>query len=251
MKQLIFYFTATGNSLHVAKQFDSDPINIAIQRPDRFVADRIGFVFPVYCGEMPAVLKRFMRLSRFESPYIFAVATCGGVPGNALAQADEFLKIGKARLSYGASITLPDNCILFATPEHKKQELLQNESFVLKKIIDDVNEGATNLHKMKKLVAIGTAFSWFGMRKMIGTDRKKATSKCVGCGLCASVCPMLNIVMVKERPVFGMHCTDCFGCIQHCPESAIRFGMIRKSESSYYLHPEITVAELIRRNSRR
>ena len=56
MKQLIFYFTATGNSLHVAKQFDSDPINIAIQRPDRFVADRIGFVFPVYCGEMPAVL---------------------------------------------------------------------------------------------------------------------------------------------------------------------------------------------------
>ena len=48
---MVFYFTATGNSLYIAKQIEPDPVSIpqAMRREQlEFTAERIGVVAPVY-----------------------------------------------------------------------------------------------------------------------------------------------------------------------------------------------------------
>ena len=48
---MLFYFTATGNSLYTAKQLEENPISIPQvmkQENLEFTADAIGIVAPVY-----------------------------------------------------------------------------------------------------------------------------------------------------------------------------------------------------------
>lgn len=48
---MVFYFSATGNSMYVARQIEKDPISIpqAIHSGNQeYVADSIGIVAPIY-----------------------------------------------------------------------------------------------------------------------------------------------------------------------------------------------------------
>ena len=59
---MVFYFTATGNSLYVAKQLEPRPVSIAQAVHDSekvYRAERIGIVCPVFGHEMPELVKEF------------------------------------------------------------------------------------------------------------------------------------------------------------------------------------------------
>ena len=52
-KRLVFYFTATGNSLFIAKSLSDNPISIPQELKKSnlsYEADEIGFVFPDYAA---------------------------------------------------------------------------------------------------------------------------------------------------------------------------------------------------------
>ena len=63
-KRLIFYFSATGNSLYIARQLGGDEATLLSisqeihnEHPD-YEAEEIGFVCPVYCFIPPAIACR-------------------------------------------------------------------------------------------------------------------------------------------------------------------------------------------------
>ena len=63
---MIFYFTATGNSLYVAKQLDDELISIpqVIAQDDlKFKAEKIGIVTPMFSGKLPDIIQRFLEKS--------------------------------------------------------------------------------------------------------------------------------------------------------------------------------------------
>ncbi len=63
-KRLVFYFTATGNSLFVARQFSDSPISIPqeLKKKDlTYEADEIGIVCPDYAGAIPKIVREFVR----------------------------------------------------------------------------------------------------------------------------------------------------------------------------------------------
>lgn len=94
MKNRIYFFTGTGNSLKVAEDIVKVLPNselVAIHRgidteiPRDF--ERIGFVFPVYFWGLPAMVADFLRNTHFpeqDSTYFFAIATYFGIAGNAI-----------------------------------------------------------------------------------------------------------------------------------------------------------------------
>ena len=107
MKNVIFYFTGTGNSLKVAKDIaaaigECDIVAIATHfyEPYTFTDayKRIGFIFPVYAEGLPNLMKRFVaeiELPSDQNVYYFAVATHGGLAGNGVALLTHIRQITK------------------------------------------------------------------------------------------------------------------------------------------------------------
>jgi ferredoxin len=47
------------------------------------------------------------------------------------------------------------------------------------------------------------------------------SDQCMKCGTCEKFCPVNNITMDGDKPVFGKQCISCYGCIHRCPVEAI------------------------------
>ncbi|MCX5780008.1 MAG: EFR1 family ferrodoxin, partial [Firmicutes bacterium] len=69
--------------------------------------------------------------------------------------------------------------------------------------------------------------------------------KCNGCGICAKVCPVNNIEIVDNRPMWNHHCESCLACFVWCPEKAISGGLL-SGKSERYHHPEVKLMDMIK-----
>ena len=117
MSTVLAVATGTGNSLFAADRikhdhlyFAEDLISGKEHLPDDM--DRLGIIFPVYCGGIPNAVLRFIEevLSDRDNSglgYIFAIATNGGLPLNALSDLDRTLQDHGLALSYGKAVRMP------------------------------------------------------------------------------------------------------------------------------------------------
>src|SRR5450759_3501083 len=73
---IVLYFTATGNSLYVAKRIGGELYSIpkAIKTGNYCFSDKkIGLVFPIYGLCVPAFVEDFLHKVQLDSSYIFSV----------------------------------------------------------------------------------------------------------------------------------------------------------------------------------
>lgn len=249
MKEIVFYFSGTGNSLSVAKALsDGAPINMAVTAPQEYTADSIGFVYPSYCGEPPLPVQKFIRESTFVCPYLWAVVTCGGAQVNGLGRLDELLRAKGQKLSFGKDICLPDSVIFLKTPESVKKEWLDSEAQKVADFKEKIAARAENKVPFYKIYKPITRITWFSLKYILGMRLKRSNKKCIRCTQCVKLCPSNNIKIADGRAVFGNDCSYCFSCIQHCPNKAIRFGFIKPSDKTSYTHPGVPAKELIKMN---
>ena len=83
MKTVIYYFSATGNSLVVAKDLAKGldnveliPISKVLKMPDATAFDRVGLVYPVYMFGLPLIVADFLKTIKINpGTYIFSVIT--------------------------------------------------------------------------------------------------------------------------------------------------------------------------------
>ena len=84
-KRLVFYFTATGNSLFIAKSLADNPISIpqALKKGElKYEADEIGIVFPDYAASAPMIVREFLEKAQLKAQYMFSVITFGNASVN-------------------------------------------------------------------------------------------------------------------------------------------------------------------------
>ena len=112
---MVFYFTATGNSLYVAKQLDEERLSIPqeMNRENRhYKAERIGIVCPLFEFEIPPLVKDFIRDSEFEAGYFYLVVTYGMHHGGVAGRTHAWLEsIGKPA-DYVNTIIMHDNALI-------------------------------------------------------------------------------------------------------------------------------------------
>lgn len=76
------------------------------------------------------------------------------------------------------------------------------------------------------------------------TDRSiSVDSNCTGCGICLKVCPVQNIQMIQNRPVWSNKCEMCFACDEWCPNQSIHHW--GRSKGLKYHHPDIKIIDII------
>jgi ferredoxin len=249
----ILYFTATGNSLYIAKRLGGELISIpqAVKAGKyEFSDDKIGFVFPVYWITVPLYIEQFLREVKLNSNYIFAILTYGMVDG---AAPGHLLKIAAEcgiEFSYINSLKMVDNYL----PNFNMKNQIENEPKKqieqhLNTLISDINNSKRQLTAPSYLDKLMSAVMHKSSEAAIGAGLAKnfrVEDTCNQCGICAIVCPLDNIKVDNAMPQFGTRCMSCLACTHNCPKNSIRL----KNERSKvrFRNRNVTLKEIAEAN---
>lgn len=246
---VIFYLSGTGNSLYAAQQLQQavpdcriEKIGDYLQSPYSVEDKIVGIVSPVYCFALPPAVVSFLEKLQAQPEYCFGVVTMGANAGFALKQLQELLGKHKITLNYAQDIAMPDN--FFDVPQSMRNRLLQSSAVKLQQTAAAVTDRTTDAARVKDAwlwESFGTALAWKFMDKVLHIAALFADSNCIGCGICAQICPLKNITMQNGRPVFGSACASCLGCLHWCPQNAVHAGRKTVKKGRNYKHPEITI----------
>ena len=120
MKTTLYVFSATGNSLTsanlLAKHLRADVIPVASTKHLTEITENseaVGFVFPVYYGNMPYPVREMIEKMTFsEKTYVFTVATYRGHAGDVAKRMDTLLKTRGGKLSLALGLPMPGNSFI-------------------------------------------------------------------------------------------------------------------------------------------
>ena len=248
----IFYFTATGNSLHVAKTIGGKLHSIPQLMRDRqfnFEDDIIGFVFPIYGLTLPKIVREFIENINFKANYTFAIGTYGRIFGSCMYDlAKHFDKKG-SKLNYADTVKMVDNYL----PIFEMNDQINKSN--AEKISENLTRVVTNIHNKINHV------SYSNILKRVFThviqshsthffDGKSAQNyiineNCNKCGICIKTCPTGNID-IKDKVIFSSNCETCYSCIQNCPKNAIHLKNERSN--ARFRNENVSINEIIQAN---
>lgn len=233
----IFYYSATGNSLHVARKLGGELVSIPKLLKEglklEFKADKIGIVFPCNYLGLPRMVKEFLSKAKLESDYVFAIMTYGNYSGGALDMLKAAASAANIKLSYLNEILMIDNYLpMFEMNRQKEGAAEKNIDESLRQIVSDVKKGEVSLklYGPARTLISRVAAAYHMLRLKNADSRFTVEDSCNGCGLCEKVCPAANIVMINKRPEYQGHCEECMACTQLCPQNSIRIKGEKSTE---------------------
>lgn len=247
----IFYFTATGNNLYVAKMFKANLYSIPSELKNgklKYADDKIGIIFPCYFGGVPRIVKEFLTKAELNSAYIFVIVTYGSSIMGTYNMLKKITKKTDIDIKYINKVKMVDNFIpLFKIEKEleKKDENKINDKIIA--IVRDVLRGKTKKPSSNFIVNFISILvnSWFTKRQGTYDKNFYVTDNCNSCRVCEKVCPVNNIV-VNRTPQFLHKCDYCLACTNLCPQNAIR--MKTEKSKMRYLNKHIKRTEIIRAN---
>ncbi len=252
---MVFYFTATGNSLYVAKQMDDNRISIAQAIHDQkkqYTADRIGIVCPVYGHEMPELVKEFLKDSQFKTDYFYILLTYGNRHGGAAELAKDYVERLGIHPAYINVVLMADNFLpgfdmeeQKALDKHVEEQIqrIQTDIAQKKAYISPVTEHDRNVHQafLTQIAQVDSSTAQ-GLYEI--------TEECIGCGICAKVCPKKCFHLEGQKSVVKSDgCISCMACIHSCPMMAIRLKMPEKNPHARYRNENISLCEIVSANN--
>lgn len=252
---MIFYFSGTGNSEYVATRLAEATGESCFSMAECLsvgectfcvrAEERIGFVTPVYFWGLPSLVVEFMlrlNLQITGKPFVYHVVTFGTTTGQSHWQMEKLLEQKNLILNGRYTVRMVD----VWTPMFN----LSNREKCLRitcKAEKQINQ--TVLRVLGMVVGnfdYRRAPHWLARWYYRTYESERRTSRfrlladrCVGCGLCASRCPVQAISMRSCHPVWTKgKCVMCLRCFHHCPKFAIQCGK-RTAHHGQFVHPKV------------
>lgn len=248
----IYYFSGTGNSLHVARELqrrianaDLIPIVRCLSKEKvKSNTEKIGFVFPLFCLTIPIPLYNLLnKMDLSSAKYIFVICTRGGSFSQAFIFMNKLLKKQNKQINCQIHINMPWNIPLgkdinpgtISNEKVKQLEIdMNNKLDMISKCIctnaDYIKQDLEITYPLPTMVKMLTALtpvaSNYNLHRYMYQDKIVFvnTQKCKECGICKEVCLSNKIEIINNRPVWKEEakCFACFACINFCPQQAIQ-----------------------------
>ncbi len=234
MKKVIYYFSGTGNSMRAAKVIaeelgDTEIISMRMD-PAEVSAENmnvIGFVFPVYHWTMPAPAVKFIRQLKINTEaYIFAVAMPSFICGISCEKCARLIEAKGGKIAYGNLVHCVANYATvyppFPWPKLMVPQMERKIQHIARDIADRKEREYPKAGRIVKARRNKVMKPYLDVQKYADYPFTVSES-CVGCGLCAKVCPCNNIELHEGKPKFRHHCAQCMACVVNCPKRAIGY----------------------------
>lgn len=232
------YFSGTGNSKFCIEKFLSyyDKETEAISIEDNKAVDvikqnqKIVFAYPVYFSNLPKIVRDFIEghQTLFAGKEIFLIATMGLFSGDGTGCAARLLRKYGADITGGLHLKMPD-CI--GDEKALKKTMEQNHELIvaadekIKKAVERLREGRALREGLgfwyHMAGLLGQRLWFYGKTRHYSDKLRIEKEKCVGCGVCVSLCPMDNLELQSGKATQSGRCTMCYRCVNHCPRQAM------------------------------
>jgi len=249
----VFYFTATGNSLDVAKRFGGEIYSIPnVLKGDQFhfEDEKIGIIFPCYGFAAPKIVREFIEKVTLKSPYIFVIMTYGNKLAGGVNWFVRYAEENNIHVQYADGLLMIDNYLPFFDIEKQKLKKKYTEEN-LSRLLNDVNQKKDYIRNgsfTDSMLTKGIQY-FYKRNPNFNTDKDFSVGNdCNQCGTCVKVCPRNNIKLDQLKPAYGGNCEFCLACINLCPQKAIRLKK-ESNPNARYLNENVTLKEIIAANN--
>lgn len=277
MSTEIYYFSGTGNTLHVAKELqkrikDSKLLPIASILKQEVIevhGETVGIVFPLHGFTAPLPIKIFLKKVDLKSiNYIFGVVTRGGTKCFAFDKINQLLKRNRRCLDSSFILTMLNNDPKLNHYEDPTSESIAKVELKIQTQLDSISKIILNKEKYQEKDSDGVTFPFskpvnYLLERLVlfATSMVELTnvnnyfysdSKCTGCGTCEKVCLSKKIKLNNKKPVWQktVQCFCCYTCLNYCPQQAIQIKskIWMKSytdKKGRYPHPFASIEDII------
>ena len=241
----ILYFTATGNSLYIAKSLCGELLSIPQLIKSKTYSiedDTVGIVFPCFYWGVPEIVENYLKKAEITADYIFAVVSYGSSVGKTFDILNNLVAIDYAR-----SVCMVDNYVPIYDIEEELLKKDQREiDGELSKIKYDTEKKTRNFKSNKLKYYIANTSSYILKNVFSKGDRLTIDAeKCTECKTCIQVCPMDNIKF-SEKIEIENRCIFCLACLHACSSYSIHAP--REKSKIHYTNPKIKISEIIKSN---
>lgn len=264
---MIFYFSGTGNSRWVAMKLagllHDQAVDMAyglnggmgiIDLLGKIEDDEpIGFVFPTYGWNIPRVVEQFIHSCQYAAKlvarkdsynkdrYVYVVTTCGDDTGRMMYRFRKGLhKCLGLSLKSAWAVQMPNTYVCLPGFDVDSTEVQNKKMGIVPQNIQDI--AASIVHRECGVWKVRPGMFPYAKTYLLGYTFRRwlmspkpfhAVPDCVSCGKCEHVCPLHNIHLRDNHPVWDNNCTMCLSCYHHCPCHAIRYGYQGASKGQY------------------
>lgn len=232
------YFSGTGNTKFCLEVYLSTLYKSArmcsIEDKDALSQlekeESIILAYPIYYSNLPKILQDFLHgtSSLWKGKHVFILTTMGLFSGDGAGCAARLLSSYGATVVGGLHVKMPD-CIgdeklLKKSLEKNKQLVHDAEQYCQKAALAHLSGKPyqQGLSFLSHMLGLFGQRLWFSRKTSSYSNQLTIHSDvCVGCGTCASSCPMKNIHIIDGKAISGKNCTMCYRCVNHCPVQAI------------------------------
>lgn len=232
------YFSGTGNTKYCLEKFmlayQGEPACYSIE--DKAVyqkireCDGIVFAYPCYYSNLSKIVSDFIIENPllFRGKKIFIITTFALFSGDGTGCGARLFKKYGADVIGGLHLKMPDS---ISDEKVLKRSLATNKEIIRKaehkieaaaKRLLDGNPPQTGLGAGARILGLLVQRLWLYNQTKVYKDLLKVDeTACIGCGLCAAVCPMENIRLIDRKVTTEGKCIVCYRCVSRCPRQAI------------------------------
>jgi ferredoxin len=235
---MVFYFSGTGNSRFVARRvaeaIGQEAVDITVytkkmEKPEFTETGVYVFVCPSYMSAPARAMTDFVGWAVFPSGIkAYFIVTCAASMGITPRVMSEICEMKGLEYMGSVQIEMPQNYIaLFTTKDAEENiDIIEKAESEIERISGLILNG--EVIENKKIGPVEYSVTkWVRdmyYKNFMKTTKFRVTDKCISCQKCVRVCPLSNISIKDNKPVWGDKCTHCMACINQCPMDAIEYG---------------------------
>ncbi len=253
---MIYCFSGNGNSRYVARllserlcdeavMIDRDMIDRVMEMRDERQAstgERVIWVFPIYAWGLPKPVLVATKGCVTPGSRHYMVATCGDDCGCADDLWRAAIRSNGGIPVSAFTVEMPNTYTLLPGFDVDSPDVVARKLAAVPKRVDEVASLIAGGDEVTDVVrgsfprfktdVIYPRFMKYGVKPhKFNYD----TARCIGCGSCATVCPMGNVEMRDGHPVWGDLCAMCLACYHTCRVHAVNYGTATRSKGQYRL----------------